>query len=381
MTEQNFSFGRNWKDFVEKEFNEERVAISQKHLLSFLGCDSLKGRSFLDIGSGSGIHSLAAMKAGADRVTSFDLDPLSVETTTRCREWYGSPETWTVKQGSILDTDFVASLDAHDIVYSWGVLHHTGDMWNAIRNAARPLAPDGIFYIALYTADVYLQRSPEYWLKKKQQYNRAAWLGKRFMEAVYGGRICLGHLKAGRNPLKEIRDYKQSRGMSFWTDVRDWLGGWPMDFARISDVRAFAGNELGLELLHLSGGEANTEYLFRPKGASNYYDAIIARRQPLPLPPPYRKREGNAWEAEIPPDLCPSDDVTDPRRSPLRLFEGDAPLGPVHAPHEQIRRYGGGAFSHWDKTLVFSTTDNTDPNTNERPYTYWTTDHPPTTAT
>jgi hypothetical protein len=50
--------------------------------------------------------------------------------------------------------------------------------------------------------------------------------------------------------------------MSFYTDIKDWLGGWPMEFSSIADVKKFADQELGLELRNIKAGEANTEYLF-----------------------------------------------------------------------------------------------------------------------
>jgi len=118
MTE--FSFGRNWDQFIKNYLTEERVEAAKKHILDFLEIPDLKGRSFLDIGCGSGIHSLAALKAGAAKVISFDVDPYSVETTRRVREMSGSPETWDVLSGSILDEKFLSGISLADIVYSWG---------------------------------------------------------------------------------------------------------------------------------------------------------------------------------------------------------------------------------------------------------------------
>jgi len=132
-----FEFGRNWRNFVERSFSQERVDISNEHLLKFLGCETgLAGSSFIDIGCGSGIHSLAAFQAGATYILSFDFDVESVKTTEYIRQSKAdSPDSWQVQQGSILDEDYVASLGQYDIVYSWGVLHHTGDVWTAIKHS------------------------------------------------------------------------------------------------------------------------------------------------------------------------------------------------------------------------------------------------------
>jgi Sulfotransferase family len=66
-----------------------------------------------------------------------------------------------------------------------------------------------------------------------------------------------------------------------------------------------------------------------------------------------------------------ADDLANPRRSPLQLFEDGKPLGPPHSLHEQIRHAGMGRYSHWSlgHVLLFSTSDNTDPNRNGRTYT------------
>ncbi len=269
MAADRYAFGQNWAEYVERHFSEERVARSQQHMLSFLGVESLAGKTFLDIGSGSGLHSLAALRAGAARVVSFDYDPDSVATTRRLWEHAGRPSHWEVSRGSVLDRAFVDALPMADIVYSWGVLHHTGDQWTAIRNAASRVAPGGLFYISLYTSDAFKNPPPEFWLDVKRRYNRAGWLGQRAMEAWY-----IARFEIGWNPLWALRvarrlvRERESRGMSFYTDVKDWLGGWPMEFSSIADVKRFGAGELGLELRRMKDGEATTEYLFARPAAS-----------------------------------------------------------------------------------------------------------------
>ena len=255
-----FSFGRNWDRFVRESFNEERVEISRRHLLDFLGVPDLSGKTFLDIGCGSGIHSLAAFRSGASRVVSFDVDPFSVRATEWVREKSGSPQAWVVLEGSILDRDFVSSLEPSDIVYSWGVLHHTGNLWEAVRNAAGRAPPGGLFYIALYEKT---SESP-YWIDVKQRYNRASAMGKRFMELGYVYRTFLRTKSPGKllGNLRQIFGYRASRGMAFWTDMRDWLGGWPYEPATPGEVTDFCERALGLKTVKVKTGEANVEYLF-----------------------------------------------------------------------------------------------------------------------
>ena len=151
--EQRFAFGRNWSRFVRRNFTQERCDVAKKHILDFLGRESMEGLDFLDIGCGSGIHSLAAWQSGARRVHSFDYDPDSVAATKLMWQTAGRPSNWTIERGDVLDSNYIASLGKWNFVYSWGVLHHTGQLWQAVENAQSTVADGGIFYIALYSSD------------------------------------------------------------------------------------------------------------------------------------------------------------------------------------------------------------------------------------
>ena len=259
-----FRFGKNWDLFIRRALSDERIRISREHILKFLELPDLAGKYFLDVGCGSGLSSRAALEAGAERVVSFDSDPDSVRTTERVRQMSGSPPHWTVLRGSILDEAFVASLEPADIVYAWGVLHHTGQMWKAIEYAAGLMREHGVFYVALYTRS----SKSDYWVKVKKRYNSAQAFQKRLMELRYIVRhTFLPQLLHRKNPLRWIRNYESMRGMSYLTDLRDWLGGWPYEDAKIEDVLRFCRNKLNLELINISTGEANTEYLFLTQNA------------------------------------------------------------------------------------------------------------------
>jgi 2-polyprenyl-6-hydroxyphenyl methylase/3-demethylubiquinone-9 3-methyltransferase len=258
-----FEFGTNWANFVDKHFSQERVDISSHHLLDFIGRESLEGLSVLDIGCGSGLHSLAAWQAKARSIHSFDYDPKSVETTRTLHKLAKSPVAWKITQGSVLDETFMNSLDQADLVYSWGVLHHTGDVWNGLRQACGRVASGGLLYIAIYSADMQVDPPPEYWLDIKKRYVAASLWRRRWMELAY-----LWHFRLNRKPwrllplLLQAWRYKKSRGMNYMTDVRDWLGGWPMEFCRDADVVSFVTGEFSLKLEKMKTGEANTEFLF-----------------------------------------------------------------------------------------------------------------------
>lgn len=256
-----FTFGKNWKRFL-RSYTQERQKASQDNLLAFLKLSDLKGLDFLDIGSGSGLHSASAWLSGAKRIVSFDYDPDSVAATKALHEHFGSPENWTVLEGSALDAAFMEKLGTFDIVYSWGVLHHTGDLWGALEQAARRMKEKSRFFIALYAKE---PQKPNWrhWQNVKRRYNESGWLGKRVMEAQY---IWERHMdrKWRKFPsvLKNILGYREKRGMHYMTDIRDWLGGWPTEFSSVNEVTTFLKEKAGLALVNLQTGKANTEFLF-----------------------------------------------------------------------------------------------------------------------
>ena len=144
-----FEFGGNWANFLSV-LDEDRIAAAERGVQRMLQSERLDGLRFLDIGSGSGLSSLAARRLGA-RVHSFDYDPQSVACTNELRRRYFPGDAdWIVERGSALDAGYVRALGLFDVVYSWGVLHHTGQMWDALENAVLPVAPAGKLFIAIY---------------------------------------------------------------------------------------------------------------------------------------------------------------------------------------------------------------------------------------
>lgn len=258
-----YAFGKNWSEFLT-HFNEERLRAAQQSLTDFLGMSSLSGKRFLDIGCGSGLFSLSAYSLGAAKVLSFDLDANSVSCAQSLRDRAGAPANWIVQRGSVLDREFLGSLGTFDLVYSWGVLHHTGDMWQAIRNAASLVSPNGLLCIALYN------RTPksEHWGRVKKFYCQSPKPVKLALEAYYlvKQRI-LRNLLRGRNPFKvAFQNFGQKRGMHWLTDLRDWLGGYPYEFATVDEVFSFMRQEFpssSLVNIKTEPGLGNNWFLYR----------------------------------------------------------------------------------------------------------------------
>jgi 2-polyprenyl-6-hydroxyphenyl methylase/3-demethylubiquinone-9 3-methyltransferase len=251
---QRFEFGKNWARFLAA-LSPEKIARSEKALQTMLGRTSLDGSSFLDLGSGSGLSSLAARNLGAS-VVSVDYDPHSVSCTAELRRRYhaGDPD-WRVLEGSVLDPGFLASLGQHDIVYSWGVLHHTGAMWQALDNVIANVKPGGTLFIAIYNDQGTPSRR---WLSIKRLYNRLP-PGTRWPLVIgccvkLGWRSFLKDILKGQ-PLHHVRTYGQERGMSYWTDVVDWVGGYPFEVAKPEQVFEFYRDRgFALQQMRTEGG-------------------------------------------------------------------------------------------------------------------------------
>lgn len=236
-----FEFGKNWSRFLV-DLNDRRIARAEESLREMLEVADLRGKTFLDIGSGSGLFSLAARRLGA-RVHSFDYDPHSVACARELRSRYSADDQeWTIEEGSALDEEYIKSLGTFDVVYSWGVLHHTGEMWRALENAQLPAKPGGKLFIAIYNDQGSKSRRWK-WLKKT--YNDLP----RFLKTPFAlmaiapeeAKAFLGSV-VRLSPAEYLRSwirYDENRGMNKWRDIIDWVGGHPYEYAKPEEIFDF----------------------------------------------------------------------------------------------------------------------------------------------
>jgi len=236
-----FEFGINWKRFLEL-LDDRRIYEAEQSLQRMLEVKELRERSFLDIGSGSGLFSLAARRLGA-RVRSFDYDPQSVACTRELRRrFFAEDAGWQIEEGSVLDGKFMRALGQFDVVYSWGVLHHTGQMWRALEHASLAVAPGGKLYVAIYN-DAGTQSRRWRWIKRT--YNRLPRpLRTPFALVVSAPDEAKALLRAvlslrPRDYIRAWNEYERNRGMSHWRDVIDWVGGYPYEVATPDEIFDF----------------------------------------------------------------------------------------------------------------------------------------------
>jgi 2-polyprenyl-6-hydroxyphenyl methylase/3-demethylubiquinone-9 3-methyltransferase len=237
-TPDRFAFGRNWQRFL-RLLSPERVEAAALSLRQMLDCENLEGKTFLDVGSGSGLFSLAARRLGA-RVVSFDYDAESVACALQLKHTFfpGDPD-WRVERGSALDREYLQSLGRFDVVYSWGVLHHTGAMWNALENVSTLVKEDGRLFVAIYNDQ---GKKSDLWRLVKRTYNHAP-RGFRFLILWPIGAFFVAGMTVKDvfylRRLRIIPNPSSARGMSVWTDIVDWVGGYPFEVASRDQVTDF----------------------------------------------------------------------------------------------------------------------------------------------
>jgi len=282
-----FDFGRNWRNFARR-LTEPQIAAAEQSLCRMLGWRGLRGRTFLDVGSGSGLFSLAACRLGASRVFSFDFDPLCVDCTRSVRDRF-LPQAahWEISGGDVLSGDFMRAIGTFDVVYSWGMLHQTSDMWRGMQNVLDATAPGGRLFLSIYNHQPILT---PFWRFVKRTYNRLPRpLGQLMVVTYLAAKVPLLAIRRlaavtatspttisstrpvaspTASPTASPENVSTNRGMNAWNDAVDWVGGYPFETASAEEVFRFY-RDRGLHLIEIStvgGGSGCNEFVFeRPQ--------------------------------------------------------------------------------------------------------------------
>lgn len=261
-----FSFGKNWSSYLSVVSDEHKTQAVQS-LSQLITPEEISGKHFLDIGCGSGMSMLAALTLGAAEIKGIDIDPDSTRTAQELLDKQAAGKKWSVENRSVFDLS-PAKDGTYDIVHSWGVLHHTGDMNAALKSAAALVTPGGLFVIALY------RKTPlcNFWRIEKRLYINAPALLQLAIRIIYKAIYLLGLVATGRHPVTYIREYKGNRGMNFDHDVHDWLGGYPYESIAPEEVESFM-KEQGFEMVRSHTKPANVAGLL-----GTHCDEFVARR-------------------------------------------------------------------------------------------------------
>lgn len=259
-----FAFGKNWASYACL-IGDKEIAEARKGLLKLVPEDALRGRSFIDIGCGSGLHALAAASCGVRRIMAVDIDSDSVATTRQVLQQHAVSVPWEVQEISLFDLD-ASKHGNYEIVYSWGVLHHTGSMIEAIGKAAALVAPGGLFAFALYRRTL----MDRFWIAEKRFYAHAPQYLQWLVRHAYIAAFAVAETLQGRSFSRYVANYRSSRGMNWHHDVHDWLGGYPYEAILANEVEELM-QKLGFEAVRVFSsamtlglrGSGCDEYVYR----------------------------------------------------------------------------------------------------------------------
>ena len=166
----------------------------------------------------------------------------------------------------------MAELGPWDVVYSWGVLHHTGDLWRSFELIQRNVAPGGQLFISIGNDQGARSRI---WTKIKHLYNRLPRPARPpFVVAVMlpGELVSAAYATLTLRPGSYVRtwtSYGGNRGMSRWHDMVDWVGGYPYECAKPDAIFSFFRDRgFSLDRLKIGGGLGCSEYVFRRTGTA-----------------------------------------------------------------------------------------------------------------
>ncbi len=256
-----YDFGENWKDFSLNALQGINIEQSMNDFKILINNENIEGKTFLDIGFGQGLSLLHATQLGAKTV-GCDINPTCKEVLENNKQKYFNLKDTTIPVvvGSIIENETIESLkrinNKFDIVHSWGVLHHTGDMWKAIDNCTDLVNNNGKLIISIYNK----HWSSAMWKFIKWFYNISPKFIQWLMIKIFYIVIFIAKfLVTFKNPLKK------ERGMNFYYDIIDWIGGYPYEYATMDEINDYVSKK-GYVLLSKVKAQVPTgcnEFIFK----------------------------------------------------------------------------------------------------------------------
>jgi hypothetical protein len=203
---------------------------------------------------------VSAAESGAN-VFGIDVDKeniMALEKTRMAMDYTQAPEVCVV---SILDQSFVRQHEHQfDIVHSWGVLHHTGNMTKAIENACLLVSDNGNFICSIYNR----HWSSPLWKIIKWCYNVFPAPIQKVVVGIMYPVIYLSKWIVTRKDPKAME-----RGMDFFHNVVDWVGGYPYEYATADEIKSLVTRQ-GFKILRIIPAKVPTgcnEFVFKKLNA------------------------------------------------------------------------------------------------------------------
>lgn len=264
----NQQFGKNFRDNLLADYNEDRLKETKEFICSYLEVKTLQGKTFLDAGCGSGVFTLAASLLGA-KVTSFDIDDIALENTKTLISQYHINNVNLLK-GSVLDKNFITNIGKFDFVLCWGVAHHCGEMWRCLDLISDTVKMEGKLHLGIYNHADGWGFYPDgrfgpstFWKRIKKVYVKMPTFLQNIIDAFATVGIFLIYLFTFNNPIKKLKS-NERRGMNWKSDLKDWLIGYPYEYARPEEIFAFyKAKGFSLEKIKTNNGLLTNNYVFK----------------------------------------------------------------------------------------------------------------------
>ena len=128
---------------------EKRKYFVEPHIPGFAQFERWKEKRVLEVGCGIGTDTINFARAGAI-VTAVDLSDESLKLARRRAETLNLKDKISFYQANAEELSTVIAVEPYDLVYSFGVIHHTPDPRRAVAELKRYMTPSSELRMMLY---------------------------------------------------------------------------------------------------------------------------------------------------------------------------------------------------------------------------------------